>query len=190
MVLTNTEKKMIGKVGAGESISKNGMQYLHSLVFSGGKTIANIKFVSNIPYMGCTEVISVRDWDKKNFQIVHGLSSASYPPKAHLTELKSGISEVISKLENGKTEYEIIKKVPKERQLVFPEKYKFEHDIGYHETLKGYVRENRTRISDWYLYRGKWDKGDTFCNGYTIPENVGFLENFLGALTKLDKKTI
>ena len=100
-------------------------------------------------------------------------------------EFKSGIAEVINELEKGNTNYEIVKNVPKARQLTFPENYRFFHDIDWHETLKGYVKENRTGISDWYLCKGEWNMGDTFWNGYRLPEDVKFLGSFLDALQKL-----
>ena len=102
-----------------------------------------------------------------------------------MIELKGGVAEVINELEKGNKDYEIIKRVPKARQLTFPERYRFFHDTDYHETIKKYVKEDRTGISDWYFYNGEWKMGDTFWNGYTIPEDVTFLGNFLEALNKL-----
>jgi len=185
MALTTKEVNMLEGVIPGETISKAGSQFLHSLLFSGGKTISNIVFISNILYEGQEEVVSVRDWNEKRFQIVHGVSSAKYPPKAHLTELKDGISEVISELKKGNNKYEIVKKVPKARQLTFPEDYRFFHDLEWHETLKGYKTENRTGIKNCYYHNGEYHISDTFANGYSLPEDVKFLGSFLDALKKL-----
>jgi len=183
MPLTKTEQKLISRIGPGETASKGTAQMLHGLLFSGGRTIDNIPYVAGI-YPGYTEIISIRDWDKEKFQIAYGVSSARYPPKLHLPEIKSGIEGVITELQKGNDKYKIIREVPKDRQLVFPERYEFSHDVEWHETRKGYKRENRTRISDWYLCRKEWNEGDTFW-GETLPENTDFLKRFLAALQKL-----
>jgi hypothetical protein len=168
-----------------EKLSAGTAQLLHGLLFSDGRTIDNIPFARNVYFKGDIELISVRDWDEEKFQITHEVSSARYPPKLHLPEIKSGIKGVLGKLQKSNDKYKIIRTVPKARQLVFPERYEFSHDVEWYETLKGYVSRGRTKISDWYFCNEKWNMGDTFHNGYTLPEDVGFLTRFLAALEKL-----
>ena len=194
MALTNTEKKLLGDVESGVNGSRDTSQYLHSLFFSGGNTIANLQYVSDIPYKGHVENIAVRNWNYEKFQILQGVSSARYPPTAHIMELKSGITAVIMKLEGGNKDYDLILEVPEAREIVLPEKYRFFHtkeldDMGHFD----YVWKDRMGLQDLYPSREKgevkWHVGDTFHGGYTLPEDITFLRDFLRALKKIKPPT-
>lgn len=192
-MVTKKESEMLGKIGPVENISAKTSQLIHGLLFEGEGTIDNIEFQRNVYYKGDTETISVRDWDEKKFQIVWGVSSARYPPKLHLPEIKGGIQKVINQLEKKNKSYEIIETVPKSRQDIFPQRYIFSHDTQDYDVIIGhnvpigshnYVTKGRTKIRDYYKFEGKWNCGDTFW-GETFPEDVSFLTRFLKALNKL-----
>jgi uncharacterized protein YkvS len=136
----------------------------------------------------------VRDWNYENLQIVQGVSSASYPPKAHIMEFKAGVVGVIMKLEGGNKNYDLTIEVPEAKEIGLPEKYQFFHtteldDRGHFD----YVLKDRLGIRDWYSYKERGEVkchvGNTFGGGYTLPEDVEFLKKFLKALEKIKPPT-
>jgi hypothetical protein len=195
MGLTKKELEMLDTVMPTEhGGSKATSQYLHGLIFSSGKTIANLEYVSDIPYKGHVEDVAVRDWNYEKFQIIHGVSSAKYPPTAHIMEIKAGIVGVIMNLEGGNKDYGITIEVPKARLIGLPRKYEFFHTRELDDLRHSdYVLKDRLGIRDWYSYKERGEVkchvGDTFGGGYTLPEDVEFLKEFLKALKKIKPPT-
>lgn len=195
MALTDKEVGMLDKCLPSEhGGSKATSQILHGLFFTSGDTIANLVYVSDIPYKGHVENIAVRKWNYEKFQIVQGISSARYPPTAHIVEIRAGIRDVLKELKKGNWKYDILKEIPEARQICLPERYRFFHtveldDMGHFNCVYKY----RLGVQDQYLHgrRGQeeWSVGDTFHGGYTLPEDVGFLENFLDALYEIKPPT-
>jgi hypothetical protein len=143
--------------------------------------LAELEYVSDIPYKGHVEKTRVFSGNYENFSIHNDNNMVVHPPKYHLVELRSGISEVIKELKKGSKDYHIIKEVPVERVVDLPARYKF-----FHTRWAG---QDKLGIQELYPHREEckeiWYVGDTFHGGYMLPEDIQFLEELLALLRKM-----